>query len=127
MDKSPSRISFDTMARLMYKPAHKPIRTKYDSFKQECLNDKRNTTQTAEDEIHRDTVHWTTSLRPLDPTNGVSKQSLKSGKKTNANYATESNDRHTTRPDLLAVPPGFYDEDMQKWDNKFKTARENRQ
>jgi len=65
IDKSPSRISYDTMTRLMSKPAHKPIRDKYDAFNEECIKERRNTTQTAEDKIMRDTVHWTTSLRPL--------------------------------------------------------------
>lgn len=27
----------------------------------------------------------------------------------------------------MVVPPGFYEEDMAKWDKKFKTARDSRQ
>ena len=68
LDKSPSRHSTEALARLQNKPAHKPSRAKYDSLNSTCQKEKVNTTQTAEDKIMRETVHWTNSLRPLEPT-----------------------------------------------------------
>lgn len=40
MDRSPSRVSQNALTRLMTKPAHKPMRSKYESRKQTYTNIK---------------------------------------------------------------------------------------
>lgn len=115
-------MSEATMSRLMSKPAHKTSRRKFDYADKKALSQKRNTTQTAEDKADRDDLQWTNSLRPLDPTIGR-KNPNRSTK--NLMNRTEEIDRKPLG-NTESVPPAFYKEDMEKWQNKFKTAREER-
>lgn len=97
---------------------------------QSSAKEKRNTTQTAEDKIDRHTVYWTTSLRPLDPaTKFLSTKKLAQKQKAKGGLNdTDEKDEEKERMNRLdtAVPPSFFDDDMLKWSNKFKTSRENR-
>ena len=133
LNKNPSRISYDTMSRLMQRPAHKTDRIKYDNTSQKCLSQKRNTTQTAEDAFERTDVQWITSLRPLDPNLNTKSARYTKGSKNakghNIDIKSDADDEDKNKRTYQTevVPPGFYDEDMEKWQNKFKTARESRQ
>lgn len=64
LDKEPIRIGTDTISRLQQKPAHKPMRSKYENNKDE--QEKTNKAQTKEDFFRQDNLEWITSLRPLD-------------------------------------------------------------
>lgn len=101
LDKSPSRVSFEAAQRLAQRPAHKPPRTKYDTFDQKSQKEKRNTTQTAEDKIDRNTVYWTTSLRPLDPaTKFLSSKKSPRGAKNNRDLDENVQGNNTARERL---------------------------
>jgi len=67
LSKEPSRVSYDTMNRLMTKPQHKTSRVKFDHTNKISLAQKCNTAQTAEDKVPGDDIQFINSLRPLDP------------------------------------------------------------
>lgn len=117
--KEPSRLSTNALNRLMAKPSHKTDRIKFDHNNKLSLEEKMNTAKTAEDTVDGDDNLFKNSLRPLDPT--LSKAALSNQRTSQKADDTELKDKKN-RLDY-GVPPGFFEDDMRKWNEKFKTSQ----
>ena len=114
----------------MKKPAHKPLRSKYDINKPECQSERENLATTKEDFFQPDNLEWITSLRPLAREShrssaGGAVGSYKKGK--GGNDTLDENESQNNRNDMVFEnPPGFYEDDLKKWSEKFATAKKQR-
>ena len=92
--------------------------------------ERENVTQTAEDGFRQDNIEWIASLRPIIPIKTISpeKESKdKDGKAVNKSIddGELSDEEEKTKRRLdNALPPSFYEADMEKWELKFKASRE---
>ena len=109
-------IARDTLVRLSsVRPMHKTHRNKFDKTNTIHIADKSNKIQTAEDDIHINMVeqNFRASLRPLDF------MKLKNAENSiDGSGSTAGSPRDSSNKNAFAVPPRFYQEDMDKWMTK---------
>ena len=94
----------------MKKPKHKVLKKKYFNKKGQIQYKRDNSPLTKEDNFSMFDMPWLSSLR--DRAHSV--QQGKSGKKKQPLISTVPN------------PPSFYDDEMDKWKNKFKKVTQER-
>ena len=101
----PPMMRTQDLDKLMKKPSHKITRLKFNKQKIECLNERENDPLTMEDHFKLMDMPWIQALRFVEP------------------MSPQAGARKTFEGDN---PPPFFQQDMDKWSQKFLKANEER-
>ena len=120
----PSRIPVSSLSRLMHRPSHKTNRSKFDPTSENAQKHRENPVLTQEDSRGTEDALWIHSLRPLIPQKKFGERDQKRGNES-ADEGQEEDNKGADEVNSLG-PPSFCDRDVEKWQAKFKTARDAR-